>query len=423
MRILISLILVGLVLFTSVYLLAMAPFHFYGLTLDEGIDSSYLKLEVSNDIMTKGNPYEWDRVEGVFSEEQKNWKRFHFSKFEIPLPVHHPFFLVVPDLQVNYEPPRLGVKMLDSVKMLSASMHTMKDVDFTLNFGTHKIFNLPAFKNYIIKKDPKEIWKDLFYKDLALEGFSLFDPSIISGASYKELVYNLFLLNMRKDLFPPKVKKISYFEPKKFGVVEVEFETDSIIKDSYRVEYIYILDDGIIHRLKLKTKSYDLMTEALRKRFMMQLKYKPSAPEDSIPIYNEYKKLNYEQRVDQEGMIYLFSAWTHNIDNENFLREMIKFLERGSQNNVHLQPLYDFAFKKYGSNYSDDDSKRQETAQKRLERKTSEELEIEIETERKRNVENIEGKFNTDEDKIKFFLQKAKDDGGNIDETDSILRE
>jgi hypothetical protein len=423
MRILISLILVGLVLVTSLYLLAMAPFHFYGLALDEGVDSSYLKLGALGESMTKGGAYEWDRVDGVFSEERKNWKRFHFSKFEIPLPVHHPYFLVIPDLKVNYDPPRLGVKMLDSVKMLRASLHTMKDIDFILKFGTHKIFNLPAFKNYILKIDPQTIWKDLFQKDLALKGFSLFDPSIISGASYKDLVYNLFLLNMRKNMFPSEVKKISYFEPKNFGVVEVEFETDSIIKDNYRVEYVYLLENGIIHRIKLKTKSFDLITEALRKRILMQLVYKASAPEDSIQIYNEYKKLSYQQRIDQEGMIYLFAAWTHNIDNENFLREMIKFLERGKGNNIHLQPLYEFSYKKYGSNYSGDDSKRLETAQKRLERKTSEELEIEIETERKRNVESSEGQFNTDEDKIKFFLKKAKDDGGNIDETDSILRE
>jgi hypothetical protein len=155
----------------------------------------------------------------------------------------------------------------------------------------------------------------------------------------------------------------------------------------------------------------------------MQLSYKASAKEDSIQIYNEYKKLNYEQRVDQEGMIYLFAAWTHNIDNESFLREMIKFLERGNDNNIHLQPLYEFAYKKYGSNYSDDVGNRKETAQKRLERKTKEELEKEIETERKRNVENIEGSFSSDEDKIKFFLQKAKDDGGNIDDKDNVLRE
>ncbi|MFT6070255.1 MAG: hypothetical protein ACJAT2_001750 [Bacteriovoracaceae bacterium] len=401
----------------------MAPFHFYGLTLEEGVDSSYLKLAVEGDSMIKGGPYEWDRVDGVFSEEQKNWKLFHFQKFHLPIPVHHPYFLVVPDLQVNYDPPRLGVKMLDSIKNLRASIYTMKDLDFILNFGSHKIFNLPAFKNYILKKDLQEIWKDVFQKDLSLKGFSILDPSIISGASYKELVYNLFLLNMRKGLFPEKVKKVSYFEPKKFGIVEVEYETDSIIKDSYRVEYVYILEDGIVHRLKLKTKSFDLITEALRKRVLMQLSYKASAKEDSIQIYNEYKKLNYEQRVDQEGMIYLFAAWTHNIDNESFLREMIKFLERGNDNNIHLQPLYEFAYKKYGSNYSDDVGNRKETAQKRLERKTKEELEKEIETERKRNVENIEGSFSSDEDKIKFFLQKAKDDGGNIDDKDNVLRE
>ena len=423
MRTAISLTLVLLVLVVSGYLLAMAPYHFYSLSLEEGIDSSYLKLNVQSGTYSKGGPYEWDRVDGVYAEEQNVWKRFHFHKFEIPLPVHHPYYLVVPSLNLSYEPPELGVKMLTPAKELRASFHTKSDIALVLPFGSHKIFNLPAFKNYILKKNENEIWKDLFYKNINLKKFSLFEPSILKSVPYKELVYNLFLLNMRTNCFPKGAKKISYFSPRKIGVVEIEEETDSIIKDNYRVEYLYLLEKGIVHRVELKTKSYDLITEALRKRFFTQIKFKSSNNEDSIPIYNEYKKLSFEQRVDQEGMIYLFAAWTHNLDNENFLREMIQFLERGKENNTHLQPLYEYAYKKYGSNYSTDGKTLKETAQKRLERKTAEEIENEMEKERKRNLDNIEGSFESDEQRIKFFLQKAKDEGGNIDDKENVLRE
>lgn len=423
MRMFISLTLVTLVLVTSGYLLSMAPYHFYSLATKEGMDSSYLKLSKQSPSYIVGGTYEWNRVEGVYAEEQDIWKRFHFYHFEVPLPVHHPYFLVVPDMKTSYDPPELGVRMLDHNKEFLASFHTKTDIAFVLPFESHKIFNLPAFKNYILKKKEKEIWKDLFHKDLRLKNFSILKPGILTEAPYKELVYNLFILNMRTKFFPKGTKKISHFAPRNFGVIEVEIETDSVIKDNYKVEYLYMLEGGIIHRVALKTKNFDLITEALRKRFLKQVKFKVSSEKDSIPIYNEYKKLRYEQRIDQEGMIYLFAAWTHNLDNENFLREMIQFLERGKENIVHLQPLYEYAFRKYGSNYSKDGGIRKETAQKRLERKTAEELEKEMEKERKRNLDDIEGKFSTDEDKIKFFLQKAKDEGGNLDDEESVLRE
>lgn len=423
MRIFISLTLVTIVLVISGYLLSMAPYHFYSLATEEGMDSSYLKISKQSSSYIKGGDYEWDRVEGVYAEEQNIWKRFHFHNFEIPLPVHHPYFLVVPDMKTHFDPPELGVRMLDHNKELLGSFHTKSDIAFVLPFETHKIFNLPAFKNYILMKKEKEIWKDLFYKDLSLKNFSIFKPQILTTAPYKELVYNLFLLNMRTKFFPEGANKISYFASRNIGVVEVELGTEAVVKDNYKEEYLYMLEGGTIHRVALRTKNFDLITEALRKRYLKQIKYKASTPEDSIPIYNEYKKLDYDQRVDQEGMVYLFAAWTHNLDNENFLREMIQFLERGKQNIVHLQPLYEYAYRKYGSNYSKDSGTLKETAQKRLERKTAEELEKEMDVERKRNLEDIEGNFSSDEEKIKFFLQKAKDEGGNIDDEESVLRE
>lgn len=423
MRIAISLILVTVVVLITGYFLSMAPYHFYSLAISEGINSSYLKLGESSSPIIKGGDYDWNRVEGVYAEEQNVWKRFHFHNFEIPLPVHHPYYLVVPDLRANYDPPEMGVRMLDQSKNFRASFHTKSKRDFILAFETHKIFNLPAFKNYILKKSQEEIWMDLFKKDLTLKDFSFSDLEVLSSAPYKELVYNLFLLHMRHKLFPKDLVKVSFFGPRKIGVVEVQEDTDSIIKDKHKIEHMFILERGTVHRVVLKTKNYDLITEALRKRFFKQIKFKQSNPEDSIPIYNEYKKLRYDQRIDQEGMIYLFAAWTHNLDNENFLREMIQFLERGKENIVHLQPLYEFAYRKYGSNFSTEGDVRKETAQRRLERKTAEELEKEMEKERRRNLDLVDGKFENDEEKIKFYLQKAKDEGVNLDDAESVLRE
>lgn len=424
MRITFSIIIVAFALGISGYLLSIVPYHFYSLALNEGIDSEFLKINKVNGPYVKAGEYKFDGVKGIYNDDQKNWKLFHFHHFKIPLPIRHPYFLVVPDLRTGHDPPELGARMLTPhSKILRASFHTKKSAKFILPLEGSKIFNLPAFRNYILKKKQKEIWKDLFKKDISLKEFSIFNFNILKEASYKELVYNLFILNMRTKIFPKEAIRIGYFSKRRIGIVETHEEVDSIIKDNYKVEHIYFLKEGVIHKVSLKTKSFELVSESFRQRFINKVEFTGSNTEDSIPIYNEYKKLTYRQRLDQEGMIYLFSAWTHDLENENFLREMIQFLERGKKNIVHLQPLYDYAYRKYGSNYSRDGELLKETAQKRLERKTTEELQKEMDKERKRNLQDIEGDFSTDEDQIKYFLQKAKDTGSNLDDGDNVLRE
>jgi predicted nuclease with TOPRIM domain len=93
---------------------------------------------------------------------------------------------------------------------------------------------------------------------------------------------------------------------------------------------------------------------------------------------------------------------------------MISFLERGRDNLLQLAPLYEYSYARYGTTFSKKDKQLKETREERLKRKKREELENYLEKIEKEN-QNIEDKFEKTEDKIKYFLQKAKDSGVDSD--------
>lgn len=61
-------------------------------------------------------------------------------------------------------------------------------------------------------------------------------------------------------------------------------------------------------------------------------------------------------------MIYLYSAWSHDLNNRDFVRVIILFLERGKLNLKYLKPFYEFAYRKFGSTLSSASGYLNETA-------------------------------------------------------------
>jgi hypothetical protein len=118
-------------------------------------------------------------------------------------------------------------------------------------------------------------------------------------------------------------------------------------------------------------------------------------------LYKEFKQLNFSRQVDQEGMLYLFSAWTHELNNLELLKEMIFFLERGRNNSKQLRPLYSFAMNHYGKTFT---SKKifnvHDDPNLILQRK------IEIET-----IERLEA-ASKNKPEMNLYLKKAKEEPG-----------
>jgi len=286
--------------------------------------------------------------------------------------------------------------------------------------GDQKIFLLPVFRNHIYRKSEEEVWKDLFSKKLSLPsnvGQSFYESLFaLKEVTYNDLVYNLYILYNRTHLFPEQTKKVSFNPVTGQGILELESDDPK-----YRVERLYLIEKGMIYSLTIKTKKGLAQSEDFRNKMLSEVKFKNTTTDSAIPIYAQYKNISYGNRVDQQGMTYLYAAWSHDLGNRDFVRVIILFLERGKSNLKFLKPFYEYAFKKFGSNLSADNEFLLETPDEKLKRRMKEELENEIKKEENANAPKFEGNFSTPDDKIKFYLQKAKEGKQNSDDSEKVL--
>jgi hypothetical protein len=407
----------------GIYGLTLIPYHIYTLALSEGLDTDFIKTQTMPVSMYQGGQYRFKKLEVAFSEDESLYKSFHFDSFTLPFPFRHPLFRARPLVEnLSRDKPNLGLRLMDAKNKMLAEFLSAETFKFQLELGKHKLFNLPIYKKMILDKSLKNVFRDVFEKDIRIPnyremGMFNFILKIKELYTYDQLVYNLFILKLRHDYLPKKANKIAYYQEKGYGIAEINIEKEG---NKYLQEIIFILHRGIVYSLSLKSRRYTTEAEAYRRRLIQNLNWKESISGDSsVPIYGEYRELEYSKRIDQEGMLYLFAAWSHELHKKEFLKEMIQFLERGKENSMQLTPLYQFAFKKFGTTFSLKDKLR-EDAKARLERKIKEELEEEIKREKNANTDIDDSKFESEEKKIQYFLDKAKE-GDNSDSDEDIL--
>ncbi len=408
--------LIFLVLLLGSYqLLINLPYDFYHEAIDHGVNSDFLSLRKLPETYYKGGRYELSKMEGVASEEERLWDRLHFDNFIMPFPIKHPQFMVVPVTERAAGEFYFGFKILNYNKEELNTVMMKPSEEFSLDFHNHKIFELPLFKKRITMNGLSGPWIDIFLKDYSKDkyprpGFgSLWNPFSIPMV---HMVYDLFVLKARERFFPSDTLSIRYWEQKDFGITEVvDTETKKDKPKHFREEYIFVLHENRVYRVLLRTRLEDFAAERYRQKFLQKLEFKSSHPDSSIGLYSNYKKLSYNDKLSPTGFIYLYAGLSHKKSSREFLREMIQFLERGNNDRVYLTPLYDYAYNIYGSNFSKDMKNLKENQSEKLKRKISEEAEKEsLRLKREEFVEQRES-FESKEDKIKFYLQKAKDSG------------
>lgn len=225
----------------------------------------------------------------------------------------------------------------------------------------------------------------MFQKELSLpsnEGESFFESLIeLRKVSYKDLVYNLYVLYNRRFVLPETTLEFSFYKERNIGIVKLPSNDPKIL-----VERLYILQEGLIYPLVIRTRISDIPAMNFRNKFIKEINYKSTSTDSAISIYARYKQIPYGQRIDQQGMTYLYSAWSHDPENRDYIRVIILFLERGKLNLKYLKPFYEYAYKKFGSSLSTASGFLSETPSETLKRRITEELEMEVkkETERKR---------------------------------------
>jgi hypothetical protein len=408
-----------LLLVGSGLLMAIAPYHIYTLTLTEGVNTRFLVMKPSAPVLYDGHDLKFVRMENENLDEEL-YHEFHFSTFLLPLPFNHPGLSLIPLIKNESAGPRLGASIIDGKNIEMISFMLERPYKLETISGDQKIFLLPVFKNHISRKSEEIVWRDLFSKKLSLPsnvGKSFYESLVtLKEVTYNDLVYNLYILYNRTHLFPENTTKIFFNKKNNQGVLELASDDPKV-----RVEKIFVIENGMIYSMIMKTKKDVVAAESYRNRLLSELKFKSSTTDSAIAIYAQYKNISFENRVNQQGMTYLFSAWSHDLNNRDFVRVIILFLERGRSNLKFLKPFYEYAFKKFGSSLSGDNELLLEAPDEKLKRRMKEELETEVKKEESAQTSKFEGNFSTPEEKIKFYLQKAKEGKANSDDTDKVL--
>ncbi len=415
-------VLVGVGYFSSLKL----PYHFYQEAVFKGINSPFLQLRKLPDKFYAGQDYSFVKMGGVSLPNEKQWEDLHFNDFKVPFPVRHPAFLVAPWIEKEGRDYLFGFEVLNYNLDVINRVVIRKSERFKLELYHHKIFQLPLFEKMILEKGLEKVWQDVFKKDI-FESPYLKSPGLFTHLSptqipLTDMVYDLFILTVRERFFPVKLKTINYWAERDMGIIEVTDDELLAGKPTrYLQEVIYHLEGDQIYTIELKTLHEDLMAEKYRQRLLEKISYKKSEKDSSIPLYASFQGLKYEDKLTPNGLIYLYAAFSHQKGSRNFLSQMIRFLERGKNERVYLDPLYDYGYQKFGSNFSTDMEKIKETAEEKLLRKMKEEEAKERARLENDTILDEREKFESKEQKIQFYLQKAKDQGEEKSEDKSLI--
>jgi hypothetical protein len=281
------------------------------------------KLEAVNDYK---EPYE------------ELWKVFPITNALIPLPVRHPLYQTFPIVEFNqYRPhPHAGISLTSSgareiIRFYTIPMSLFKD--FSLG---QELFKLPFVRNRLMKVPQDKLWQDIFSRKIEER------PS-----SMEEIFYNLYLIHLRSKLLPKGAIRYGLIK----NGTQVLVELESRDKD-YKVEIVMHERSGNIYSYVLRTAINNEESKKLRDKFLGSVDFTPSDPAVGRILHTEFKQLNFARQVDQEGIQYLYSAWTQNMKSEEALKELIFYMERGRGNTQRLQPFYRYAIKKYGKTFT-----------------------------------------------------------------------
>lgn len=266
------------------------------------------------------------------------WKLFHIRDVEVPLPAGHPLFR--PYAIINIVPekpePQLGIMFRAPQGREMARLFLLSNGAWNDQVDAQGLFRLPIVKRVLRSKTTEQIWQDLFNREI--QSWEI---------PWQDMVYNLYILHLRATILPKKVVSYGLLKDSNRAVVELESED----KD-YRTELVMQFDNGLILNYLLVTDTQNRDAQELRRRFLRQINFRASDPSLAPLIYREFKQLSFKRQTSEEGMIYLFSAWSHNTDEREMLKEMIYFLERGEKSRGQLRPLYRYAFKRYQKTFT-----------------------------------------------------------------------
>lgn len=323
------------------------------------------------------------------------WKEFPLRNSLIPMPTRHPLFQTVPIIEMagKNETPNFGIILQDPSGREISRVYTLPNRLYQDHSQGQELFKLPFVRNRILNKKLDEVWRDIFSYKIE-----------VKEKSIDEMIYDLYIVHLRSKILPKETVKYGLIKNGKQALIELL----SRDKD-YIVELVMTMDSGSIFSYVLKTERNRTESLKLRAKFLEAVTFSPVDESIGRFLYTEFKQLHYARQIDQEGMLYLFAAWSQNPENVDMLKEMIYYLERGKNTKKQLKILYTYSFKRYKKTY---------TTRKDVDEQDNPELILQrgIEIEEKENKKNADAALNkppqaptlSPEENMKIKLKKAK---------------
>lgn len=398
---------IGLAVIGGYIFLKGYPYQLYSSWIDGKDWNRYYRIPNYSDSLLKAGSFE--EISPYEEDYSQLWREFPLQNATVPLPVRHPLFQTVPviDSKNAKKPPLLGMTILSPNGRELSRLYTLPMTLYHDHSQGQDLFKLPFVRNRILKLDREKLWKDLFSFEIKIHSKSLDD-----------MIYDLYILHLRSKYLPPGTVKYGLIKNGQQALIEIASKD----KD-YIMEFVLTNNSGSIYSYLLKTERNNSDSIKLRSKFLEGISFHPIDPAMGRFLYKEFKQLNFARQVDQEGMLYLFSAWSQDLDSQDLLKEMIFYLERGKNRGAQLNPLYKYALRKYGKTFTtkvsggEDDGDAEIKLQRNIE---MEELSRKLEAENEKMKVEPTPELTPDE-KMNLFLKKAKENGRVKDNQDMTI--
>ncbi len=413
----VSAIVVGI----AVAMIWQYPMVFYRSIIERQVSHPYFPIKKNGARIVKASKLDFSVWPELEVQDPSLWRKYHIGHYLVQVPLQNPFFKMKPKIQylAKNSDPLFGIELFTGDFSLGneEGLPNQKETqfiyaqipDWNINFysmtkDSPDIFQWPALQSIIEKKSMDEIWKDLFWRDLSvLENKKL---------PLEEIVYQLYLYHLRNKFFPAKTKTIYMYESPIdktiWGVLDLGSDEVGL-----KEEIVWEKRGNQILGFLLKTNTQNIAALDMRKKILSTITYQESHPRDAEILYREFQQIPFKNKLTRHGLNIYYFAWTHQIHNQNYLRGMIETLERAPELRHDLTPFYQFAFDQFGSDFSQ--TSKIEKAKALLKRAMAKEEEKYLEK-LKANESDDPDNFSDPEEKINYFLLKAKESAVNLDQ-------
>lgn len=326
-------------------------------------DAFYFSLDNKKSLLLNKYDFSEFQMGTLFNNMESKWRNFFFKYFKLSLPVELPDTSIVPIL-LNPMNPELtlyspGFRIVNSKQELLIEILPKKPFYFKRNFSDQKIFKLPSFKRFIFNTKLDVLNEKLFTSTLNIASFDI-----------DKVAETLFLAHLRSIYFPEKATGYRFDSEK--GVGHFLYPD----KEEFEVFEVYFKNNRVYFPVEFRVLKNDSVAKTILKYFYERLELKESGRGIQSILFKEFQNLSYKETSTNYAYFLLLSAWSFNIEDEKVLKYVIQRSERGNAPLTFLGPIYKYAYKRYGDNFSEIDKRKK--VQKELQ------LKVEIEKELKR---------------------------------------